>query len=75
MRCGPVFSRGLVYGLSGAVLAAGALVLFYYRDMSTMDPWYMLLLVAGVSGVSFTVGYVAGYISEIGLQPPSKDRE
>jgi len=61
--------------LVGAGLMAGALVLFHYRDMSTIDPWYMLMLVGGASGISFLVGYVAGYLPDMRKDPSSEDRE
>ncbi|MCJ2541223.1 MAG: hypothetical protein LN414_08140 [Candidatus Thermoplasmatota archaeon] len=68
-------SGGWTFGLTGACLAVGAVVLLFYRDMSTMDPWY-LLLIAGVSaGLSFLVGYVLGYLTGSGLVPSSEDRE
>ena len=57
------------------MLAAGAALLVHHRSTSTMDPWYLLLLVLGVSGVSFTVGWVLGYLTESGAEPGSEGRE
>ena len=68
-------TRGLRYGLPAALLGAGAAVLLYYRDMVTIDPWYMLLLVGGTAGVSFVVGYALGHLTESGIEPSSGDRE
>lgn len=68
-------ASGWTYGLVGAILAAGGLMLFLYRDMNTLDPWYFLLLVAGTLVVSFVVGYILGYFTEKGLEPTSDDRE
>lgn len=51
-------------GLAGAVLAVGAVVLVLWRDLGDIDLLYLLLLVGGTAGVSFTVGYVAGLVSE-----------
>ncbi len=68
-------TSGWTYGLVGAILAVGGLLLLMYRDMNTIDPWYLLLLVAGTAGVSFSVGTILGYLTEKGLEPTSDDRE
>lgn len=68
-------TAGWAYGLVGAVLAAGGLLLLHHRDMNTMDPWYLLLLVIGTAGVSFGVGLVLGHLTDDGLEPSSGDRE
>jgi hypothetical protein len=68
-------SDGWTYGLVGAVLFAGGLLLLFYRDMNTMDPWYMLLFLSITVGISFLVGYVLGYLADKGLGPFSEDRE
>ena len=44
-------------GLAGAVLAVTAVVLFAFRGSLTMDVQDLLLLVAGVAGISFAVGW------------------
>jgi zinc transporter ZupT len=66
---------GWTYALMGAILASGGLVLFFYRDMNTMDPWYMVLFVGTTLGLSTLVGYVLGYLTNEGLEPSSEDRE
>ncbi|UCC93874.1 MAG: hypothetical protein JSW25_04180 [Thermoplasmata archaeon] len=59
----------------GALLALGGVLLVYYGEMNTMDPWYLLLLVVTTGGLSFTVGYVLGYLADKGLGPSSEGRE
>ena len=68
-------TRGLTYGLPAALLGAGAVLLLYHRDMITIDPWYMLLLVGSTAGVSFGVGYALGHLTQSGIEPSSGDRE
>jgi hypothetical protein len=67
-------STGTTYGLGAALLGVGGAVLFLYGDLATIDPWYMTLLVGMVSGMSFIVGYVLGYITDRGIAPGSEER-
>jgi hypothetical protein len=62
-------------GLVALALGVGATALLLYRDHLTMDPWYLLLLVVGVTGISFAVGWVLGYLTESGIAPGPGDRE
>lgn len=64
-----------MHGFAGALLLAGAAVLILYRDMVTIDPWYVVLLLVGSAGASFTVGYIAGFLTEGGFGPSSDERE
>jgi hypothetical protein len=68
-------SRMTMHGVAGALLLAGAAVLLLYRDMVSIDPWYMLLLLGGTAGASFAVGYIAGFLTEGGFGPPPDGRE
>lgn len=54
----------MMVGLGAALLAVGAAVLLFYRDINTMNVWYLALLVIGSTIISFTVGYVLGYVTE-----------
>jgi hypothetical protein len=65
----------MMFGLGAALLAVGAAVLLFYRDINTMNVWYLALLVIGTVIVSFTVGYVLGYVTEDGTIPGSDSRE
>lgn len=57
------------YELAGILLAIGAALLLSFREHNTLDARYLLLLVAGAAGISWTVGYVMGYLTEKGLEP------
>ncbi len=67
--------RRMMFGLGAALLSVGAAVLLYHRDINTMDVWYLALLVIGTVIISFTVGYVLGYITEDGTVPGSDLKE
>ena len=67
--------RRLMFGLGAALLAVGAALLLIFRDNNTMDVWYLILLVIGTVIISFTVGYVLGYVTEDGAVPGSDSRE
>ncbi len=67
--------RRMMFGLGAALLAVGAALLLYYRDINTMDVWYLALLVIGTIIISFTVGYVLGYVTEDGTAPGSDSKE
>jgi len=67
--------RRMMFGIGAALLAVGAALLLFYRDINTMDVWYLALLVIGTVIVSFTVGYVLGYVTEDGTVPGSDSRE
>ena len=67
--------RRMMFGIGAVLLAVGAAVLLFYRDINTMDVWYLALLVIGTVIVSFTVGYVLGYVTEDGTVPGSDPRE
>jgi hypothetical protein len=67
--------RRMMLGTGAVLLAVGAGLLLFYRDINTMDPWYLALLVIGTVIVSFTVGYVLGYVTEDGTVPGSDSRE
>ena len=62
-------------GLGAALLAVGAALLLFYRDINTMGVWYLALLVIGTTIISFTVGYILGYVTETGTDPGSDPRE
>ncbi len=64
-----------MFGLVAALLSVGAGLLLYYRDINTMDVWYLALLVIGTIIISFTVGYVLGYVTEDGAVPGSDPKE
>ena len=49
-------------GLFGALLAAGAVALFNYREDSTMGIVLLVGIVLGTSILSFIVGVVMGYL-------------
>lgn len=67
--------RRVMFGLGAALLAVGAALLLYYRDINTMDVWYLALLVIGTIIISFTVGYVLGYLTEDETAPGSDSKE
>ena len=67
--------RRMMFGLVAALLSVGAGLLLYYRDINTMDVWYLALLVIGTIIISFTVGYVLGYVTEDGAVPGSDPKE
>ena len=67
--------RRMMFGFVGALLAVGAALLIIYRDINTMDVWYLALLVIGTIIISFTVGYVLGYVTEDGAVPGSDPEE
>ncbi len=67
--------RRMKFGLVAALLSVGAGLLLYYRDINTMDVWYLALLVIGTIIISFTVGYVLGYVTEDGAVPGSDPEE
>ncbi len=67
--------RRVMFGLGAALLAVGAALLLYYRDINTMDVWYLSLLVIGTIIISFTVGYVLGYLTEDETAPGSDSKE
>ncbi len=67
--------RRMMFGLGAALLAAGAALLLHYRDINTMDVWYLALLVIGTIIISFTVGYVLGYLTEDETAPGSDSKE
>ena len=67
--------RRMMFGIGAVLIAVGAAVLLFYRDINTMDVWYLALLVIGTVIVSFTVGYVLGYVTEDGTVPGSDPRE
>lgn len=67
--------RRMMFGLVAVLLSVGAGLLFYYRDINTMDVWYLALLVIGTIIISFTVGYVLGYVTEGGAVPGSDPKE
>jgi hypothetical protein len=75
VRWWTVTGEGRRLWLSGAVLAAAAVVLFALRDSLTMEVQDLLLLVALVTGISFAVGWVLGYLAEGGLAPGPGERE
>ena len=62
-------------GLAGAVLAVATFVLLALSDSLTMDLPDLLLLVVGVTGISFAVGWTFGYLTESGLAPGPGERE
>ena len=64
-----------MFGLGAALLGVGAALLLYYRDINTMDVTYLALLVIGTIIISFTVGYVLGYLTEDGTTPGSDSKE
>ena len=65
----------MMFGLVAVLLSVGAGLLLYYRDINTMDVWYLALLVIGTIIISFTVGYVLGYVTEDGAVPGSDPEE
>ncbi len=67
--------RRMMFGFGAALLAVGAALLLCYRDINTMDVWYLALLVIGAIIISFTVGYVLGYLTEDGMVPGPDSRE
>ena len=67
--------RRVMFGLGAALLGVGAALLLYYRDINTMDVTYLALLVIGTIIISFTVGYVLGYLTEDGTTPGSDPKE
>ena len=67
--------RRMMFGLVAVLLSVGAGLLLYYRDINTMDVWYLALLVIGTIIISFTVGYVLGYVTEDGAVPGSDPEE
>lgn len=68
-------NRRILLGIGAALLAVGAAPLLFYRDINTMDVWYLALFVIGTVIISFTVGYVLGYVTEDGTVPGSNSRE
>lgn len=62
-------------GLAGAVLAAAAAVLLAFRGSLTMGVTDLLLMVVAVTGISFAVGWVLGYLTESGMSPGPGQRE
>ncbi len=67
--------RRVMFGLGAALLGVGAALLLYYRDINTMDVTYLALLVIGTIIISFTVGYVLGYLTEDETAPGSDSKE
>jgi len=57
------------YELAAGLLAIGAALLLHFRQHNTLEEWYLLLLLAGATIISFTVGFVLGYLTERGLEP------
>lgn len=57
------------YGLGASLLAVGGVALYQYREWNSMDPWYLALLLLGTAGMSFSVGWVLGYLTGTGLAP------
>ncbi len=67
--------RRMMFGIGATLLAIGAASLLFYRDINTMDVWYLALLVIGTIIISFTVGYILGYLTEVGTGPGSDRRK
>jgi hypothetical protein len=65
--------RPWFYATGALLLGVGGAALVLLRDLGSLEPHLVALILGGTSGISFVVGYVMGYIAEGGLGPGPKD--